>query len=82
MALTKQIITDKIEVLENGVIQVRVATRIDEDGVILSTAFHRHTLAPGDSLTGQDIKVSDIAVATWTPEVVYAYNAEHAANTV
>jgi hypothetical protein len=82
MALNKQIVTDKIEVLENGVIQVRVATRIDEDGVILSTSFHRHTLAPGDSLTGQDVKVSDIATATWTTAVIDDYKAAQLANEV
>ncbi len=74
MALTKQTVTDKIEVLENGTIQVRCATRIDEDGTTLSSSFHRHTLSPGQDLTDQDPKVVVIANATWTPEVVTAYN--------
>ena len=73
MALTKEIIVDKIEVLELGQVQVRTATRVLEDGVALSSSFHRHVLAPGDDLSGQDAKVSAIATATWTPEVVTAY---------
>jgi len=73
MALTKEIIVDKIEVLEMGQVQVRTATRVLEDGTQLSSSFHRHTLAPGDDLSGQDAKVSAIATATWTPEVVTAY---------
>jgi len=73
MALEKHTVTDKIEVLENGTIQVRTATRVLEDGVALSSSFHRHVLAPGDDLSGQDAKVSAIATATWTPEVVTAY---------
>jgi len=73
MALTKEIITDKIEVLEMGQVQVRTATRVLEDGAVLSSSFHRHVLAPGDDLSGQDAKVSAIATATWTPEVVTAY---------
>jgi len=73
MALTKEIITDKIEVLEKGQVQVRTATRVLEDGTVLSSSFHRHVLAPGDDLSGQDAKVSAIATATWTPEVVTAY---------
>jgi len=73
MALTKEIIVDKIEVLEKGQVQVRTATRVLEDGVALSSSFHRHVLAPGDDLTEQDPKVSAIATATWTPEVVTAY---------
>ncbi len=73
MALTKETIVDKIEVLEMGQVQVRTATRVMEDGVQLSSSFHRHVLAPGDDLTGQDARVSAIATATWTAEVVTAY---------
>ena len=73
MALTKEIIVDKIEVLEKGQVQVRTATRVLEDGTQLSSSFHRHVLAPGDDLSGQDARVSAIATATWTPEVVTAY---------
>ena len=73
MALTKEIITDKIEVLEMGQIQVRTATRVLEDGAVLSSSFHRHVLAPADDLSEQDAKVAAIATATWTPEVVTAY---------
>ena len=80
MALTKETIVDKIEVLEMGQVQVRTATRVLEDGVALSSSFHRHVLAPGDDLSGQDAKVSAIATATWTAEVVTAYEAMIAAN--
>jgi hypothetical protein len=80
MALTKETIVDKIEVLEMGQVQVRTATRVLEDGVALSSSFHRHVLAPGDDLTEQDAKVSAIATATWTAEVVTAYEAMIAAN--
>ena len=73
MALTKETIVDKIEVLEMGQVQVRTATRVLEDGVALSQSYHRHVLAPGDDLSEQDAKVSAIATATWTPEVVTAY---------
>ncbi len=73
MALTKETVVDKIEVLEMGQVQVRTATRVLEDGVVLSSSFHRHVLAPGDDLTEQDAKVAAIATATWTPEVVTAY---------
>ena len=79
MALTKEIIVDKIEVLELGQVQVRTATRVLEDGTQLSSSYRRHVLAPGDDLTGQDARVSAIATATWTPEVVTAYEAMIAA---
>jgi hypothetical protein len=79
MALTKTEVVDKIEVLENGTIQVRCATRIDEDGTVLSSSFHRHCLSPNDDLTDQDPKVVAIATAVWTPEVVSVYEAQMAA---
>jgi len=75
MALTKENVVDKIEVLESGQVQVRTATRVLEDGAVLSSAFHRHVLAPGQDLTDQDPKVVAIANAVWTDEVVTAYGA-------
>ena len=46
MALTKEIVVDKIEVLEKGQVGVRTATRVLEDGTILSSSFHRKVLHP------------------------------------
>jgi hypothetical protein len=74
MALTKETVVDKIEVLENGTIQVRSATRVLEEGEVLSSSFHRHVLTPGADTTDEDAKVLAIATATWTTDVVTAYN--------
>jgi len=79
MALTKEVTVDKIEVLEMGQVQVRTATRVLEDGVVLSSSFHRHVVAPGDDLSAQDARVTAIATATWTADVVSAYEAMVAA---
>jgi hypothetical protein len=79
MSLTKQIAIDKIEVLENGAIQVREITRIMEDGVELSASYHRWVLNPADSLEGQDAKVVAVCNAVWTAEVIAAYQAMVAA---
>jgi len=46
MALSKVTVVDKIEVLEKGQVQVRTATRVLEDGVELSSSFHRHIVVP------------------------------------
>ena len=82
MALTKETIVDKIEVLEKGSVQVRTATRILEDGVELSSSFHRHVVVPsvktGDTwadtdISGEDARVQAIATATWTSAVKTAY---------
>lgn len=73
MALTERNIIDKIEVLENGIIQVRRADIVERDGVEIAKSYHRWTLTPGQDLTGQDQRVADVANAVWTAEVVSTY---------
>jgi hypothetical protein len=73
MALTEKKIVDKMEILENGKIQVREATIIEKDGVEIHRSFHRHIIYPGQDLTGQDPKVVAVANAVWTQEVIDAY---------
>ena len=89
MALTKEIITDKIEVMEMGQVQVRTATRVMEDGAVLSSSFHRHVVEPsvktGDTwadtdISGEDARVQAVANATWTSDVKTAYQAMMDAN--
>jgi hypothetical protein len=75
MALEKQTVVDKIEVVENGAVQVRTATRIMEDGVQLSSSYHRNVVAPGDDYSTQDARVQAICAATHTAEVIAAYQA-------
>lgn len=65
MALTKETVVDKIEVLENNNIQVRAAIRVLEDGEVLSQSYHRHVLQQGDDLTDEDPRVVAIANAAW-----------------
>jgi hypothetical protein len=82
MALTKEVVIDKIEVLELGQLQVRRATRVKEDGVVLSTSFHRHVVNPSTKasgswadtdISGEDARVQAVANATWTDSVKTAY---------
>ena len=47
MALTKETVIDKIEVVgEYKAVQVRTATVISEDGVEISRSFSRHVVQP------------------------------------
>ena len=82
MAITKETVVDKIEVLEMGQVQVRTATVIKEDDTELNRNFHRHALAPrtksgdtwGDTdISGEDARVQAICTATWTSDVKSAY---------
>ena len=82
MALEKVQIVDRIEVVENGCVQVRTKTAIMEDGNQLSGTFHRHVVAPGDDYSKQDTRVKAICAATHTAAVVAAYKAAQAAQGV
>ncbi len=62
--LTEQTVVDVVEVVGTN-IQVRTATIIMRDDVEISRSFHRHVLAQGDDLSGQDPKVVAIANAVW-----------------
>ena len=82
MAITKEEIADKIEVLESGHVQVRTATVIKEDGTELTRSFHRHVLAPSDKSSGswadtdissEKTNVQAICNAAWTSAVKTAY---------
>ena len=75
MALEKIEIVDRIEVVENGCVQVRTKTAIMEDGKQLSGTFHRHVVAPGDNYSAEDAKVQAICAAAHTAEVIAAYQA-------
>ena len=75
MSLEKTISVDLIEVVENGVLQVRTKTAIKENGVEISSKFHRHVVVPGADVSGEDARVQAICAATHTADVVAAYQA-------
>ena len=92
MAITKEIIEDKIEVVgDYKTIQVRTATIIKEDGLELTRSFHRHALNCVESVkndddtwthtdtdvSGESTEVQGIAAAVWTTAVK---NAKKTAN--
>jgi hypothetical protein len=79
MALTEKSEIDKIEIVGWN-IQVRQAITIERDGQFVSKTYHRWVLHPDDDILSQEEKVQAIARATWTPEVIAAYEAQQAAN--
>ena len=96
MAITKEIIEDKIEIV--GVhknIQIRNATIIKEDGVELTRSFNRKslecvkTLYDGTSFThtdtdisGESTEVQAIANAVWTDDIKAAKKTANEASLV
>jgi hypothetical protein len=73
--LEKIEIVDRIEAVGNGCIQVRTKTAIKEDGVEISSKFHRHVVVPGDDYSAEDARVKAICTAMHTPQVIAAYKA-------
>ena len=80
MALEKQEVVDLVEVTENGCVQVRTALRILDDGVQISSSFHRHVVVPGQDYSQEDDRVKAICAAIQTPQVVAQYQAQLEAN--
>ena len=81
--LEKQISEDKIEVV--GIyrsVQVRTCTKVLEDGIELSSGFHRHVVSAGDDYSGESAEVQAICAAVHTDAVVAAYAAHLAAPTL
>jgi hypothetical protein len=71
--LEKISFVDSVSVDLVGILSVRRVDAVLEDGAELSRSYHRHTLAPGDDLAGQDATVVAIANAVWTPARIQAY---------
>ena len=81
MALTKEVTQDKIEIVgEFKSVQVRTKTAVMEDGVQLSSGFHRHSIAAGDDYSAESAEVQAICAAVHTDALVAALAAHLAAS--
>ena len=68
MSLTKETVADKIEVVateDGSVVQVRTATRIAEDGAVISQSYHRHVINSGDDWSSEPSNVQAICNAVF-----------------
>lgn len=77
--ITEQTIIGKIEILEDGQLQVRTDTVILRDGVEIARTFHREVLEPGQDIADRDAKSLAVSAAVWTPEVVRIFKEKKAA---
>ncbi len=79
MAITKELVQDKIEVVGDFKhIQVRTATVIKEDGVEISRSYHRHVVSPNSDISNESEDVQAMARQFHTDAVKKAH-AEHIA---
>lgn len=72
---TERQVVGKLEILEDGQIQVRQDTVILRDGVEIHRTYHRRVLTP--TLTPvdaqEDARIKAVTAGVWTPAVVEAY---------
>ena len=90
MAITKELVNDKIEIVNQFNVQIRTASVIKEDGKELTRSFHRHVLTPGTldasdnlvatDISGEDADVQRICNAAWSDQVKTDYTAFLVAN--
>jgi len=87
MAITKDLVVEKIEVVGTWNVQVAIDTVIKEDGTEISRSRHRHILQPFTSskdsddkwthtdtdISGEYASVQAIANAAWNDTVKAAY---------
>ena len=80
MALTKETIIDQITVNQFGVVMVREATTVTDDGEELGKKYHRYTFPPESDVSNMPTNVQAICQTVWTPEIIAAYKVHEEAN--
>ena len=75
MALEKVVTEDKIEIVGvHKAIQIRTCTQVLEDGVELSSGYHRHVVVAGQDYSNESAEVQAICAILHTDAVIAAYN--------
>lgn len=81
MPVTKQVVIDKIEILEDGVFQIRMDVRaLDDDGSLIGHRYNRQLLVPGQDVTNQPLKIRRLTAIIWDAQTVADYLAKVAAS--
>ena len=94
MAITKEAIVEKIEVVQSWYVQVATDTVIKEDDIEISRSRHRHVLQPFTSskdsddkwthtdtdISGEVASVQAVANAVWTDAIKTSWKNKLIAN--
>jgi len=81
MALTKQKVQDKIEIVSAFKhIQIRYSNQIVEDGNVISESYERTVVSCGDYDAADSHNVKGIAEAIWSEDLIAAYQEQIANN--
>jgi hypothetical protein len=64
---------DQVTVNADGVVSARKITTIHDGDAVVSSSIHRYVLRPGQDISTQPEHVQAICNATWTSEIIAAY---------
>jgi len=73
MAITKEAVVEKIEVVGGWNVQVATDTIIKENSTEISRSRHRHVLNPDSDISKEASEVQAVANAIWTDTVKANY---------
>ena len=81
MALTKETIIDKLEVVgPYKIIGLREATVVSEDGVELARNLHRRIINPDEDVSNEVNEIKSVTDVVWTDEIKSSWAAYKEAN--
>ena len=79
--LARRQVIDRKEVLENGIIQLRIANIVSDDGVDFSKTYvGRRLIHPGDDVSAESPEIQALCALEHTPEKIAAQEARVAAS--
>jgi hypothetical protein len=67
---------DQITVIQDGTVFIRNCTVVLKEGIEVSRSYVRRTLVPGANVSEFPENVQSVCAATWTPDVVAAYQSK------
>ena len=73
MAITKETMIERIEIVSGWNVQVATDTIIKEDGAEISRSRHRHILNPDSNISKEASEVQAVANAVWTDDIKDKY---------
>jgi hypothetical protein len=73
MALEKIKRVIQVEIQNSGLIYLKEANEIFEDGVLVSSVPHRSLFTPDMVIADLPLSVKSYAETAWTPEVIASY---------
>ncbi len=81
MALTKDIVVDKIEVAgKYKAVQIRNIVIVKENGAEIARSFYRYVLHPDMDISSEPSEVQGVCDSVWTDEVKAAWADKQAAD--